>query len=1119
VRKKKKKKIWVGLWCALALAGLLGATSGNSEAPAPNAPPAPLVIDDFDSVAAWKAVPSDGLVATLVEDRGEARLDFDFQGHGGYVVLRREVDLRLPDNYAFTLRVRGAAPPNNLEIKLVDATGDNVWWHVRRNFEFPAEAEARTLRTRKREITFAWGPLGGGEIRQVAAIELAISAGEGGRGTVWLDDLVLEALPPSGPYLEIPRASAEDSTAGAGRAVDGDPNSAWTTDRSAATWTVDFVQSREFGGLALRWRNDRRPGVVRVELSQDGRSWTPAGAIEGAGGAVDWIPVPDGEARYVRLHFSEAPTGLELAEADVLPLPFGAERNVLLATVAEASARGEYPQPFLGKGIFWTVIGRDGGNDEGLLAEDGRLEVGRGGFSIEPFVAEEAPRDQEARGARFSTWADGTFTPSLLDGDLPIPSVRWQVGDGGLDLEVTALAPVDGPARLLARYRLHNAGDHRRTGRLLLALRPLQVNPPWQFLNSPGGVAPIKSLAVTSGEATVDGRSALRFTPAADAAGAQTFAAGSLVEHLRAGRLPQAAAVEDPLALASAVFAWDFDLAPGQDRTVVLTHPWKVPASLPSREAPADQQRAPAHPPYPDKEQDARSESPTPPARQAPPDSPAADATSFERELAAARTFWRDRLSAVRLTLPPAAGGLAPLVRTALAHILINRDGPAIQPGSRSYERSWIRDGALTSSALLRFGLDGPAREFLAWYAPFQFADGKVPCCVDRRGSDPVPENDSHGELIFLAREVHRFTGDRALAERVYPHVAQAVSYIDHLRRQRRTDAYRASGKRGFLGLLPESISHEGYSAKPVHSYWDDFWALRGLRDAVALATVLGHTADAAAWDRSRAEFEADLAASLRHTISTHGLAYIPGSVELADFDATSTTIALDPGRELDRLPAAALRGTFKRYIAEAFARFEGRTAWDAYTPYEFRNVGALVRLGERDTAWRLLQHLVAHRRPLDWNQWPEVVFRDERAPRFLGDLPHTWVGSDFLRAVVDLFWWERDETTLVLADGIPAAWLDDRNGGGPVRAEGLRTPWGSLDLAVERRDLSEPGDPGIRIGISGTLAPPAGARFQLRSPLGAATREVLVDGRTAARGEAAREVTIPAGPAVVEFR
>ena len=35
----------------------------------------------------------------------------------------------------------------------------------------------------------------------------------------------------------------------------------------------------------------------------------------------------------------------------------------------------------------------------------------------------------------------------------------------------------------------------------------------------------------------------------------------------------------------------------------------------------------------------------------------------------------------------------------------------------------------------------------------YQFANGKVPCCVDRRGADPVPENDSAGEFLFLHRQ------------------------------------------------------------------------------------------------------------------------------------------------------------------------------------------------------------------------------------------------------------------------------------------------------------------------------------------------------------------------------
>jgi hypothetical protein len=36
---------------------------------------------------------------------------------------------------------------------------------------------------------------------------------------------------------------------------------------------------------------------------------------------------------------------------------------------------------------------------------------------------------------------------------------------------------------------------------------------------------------------------------------------------------------------------------------------------------------------------------------------------------------------------------MARTLRTALGHILVNRSGPALQPGARAYARSWIRTG------------------------------------------------------------------------------------------------------------------------------------------------------------------------------------------------------------------------------------------------------------------------------------------------------------------------------------------------------------------------------------------------------------------------------------------
>src|SRR3546814_8986155 len=208
-------------------------------------------------------------------------------------------------------------------------------------------------------------------------------------------------------------------------------------------------------------------------------------------------------------------------------------------------------------------------------------------------------------------------------------------------------------------------------------------------------------------------------------------------------------------------------------------------------------------------------------------------------------------LDEVEIDVPPAGQALADTLRTATAHRLISRIGPSLRPGTRSYARSWIRDGAMISEGLLRMGRTDAVREYVEWYAPYQFDDGMVPCCVDDRGSDPVPENDSHGELIFNIAELYRHDGDKAFLAKMWPHVLGAFEYMEKLRLSERTEANRAKNP-AFYGLMPASISHEGYSAKPMHSYWDDFWALRGYKDAVEVAKVLGKDDEARRMAASR---------------------------------------------------------------------------------------------------------------------------------------------------------------------------------------------------------------------------------------------------------------------------
>ena len=160
------------------------------------------VVDSFESVSQWTTNPAQGVEVTVHPDSGlhgrAMRVDFDFHGHPGYWIVRRNVSIDLPLNYEFRFALRASSPTNNLEFKLIDETNANVWWSRNLNFDFPAQWQ--TLARRKRQICFAWGPSPGFDIHHVAAIEFAISTGSGGKGSLWIDELSLTPLREESPF-------------------------------------------------------------------------------------------------------------------------------------------------------------------------------------------------------------------------------------------------------------------------------------------------------------------------------------------------------------------------------------------------------------------------------------------------------------------------------------------------------------------------------------------------------------------------------------------------------------------------------------------------------------------------------------------------------------------------------------------------------------------------------------------------------------------------------------------------------------------------------------------------------------------------------------------------------
>ena len=983
------------------------------------------VLDDMDAVAGWQAMASDGVSATAAAVNGHhgkaLRLEWDFRNVAGYAYVRRALPLTLPENYAISVWVRWTGGVNNLEFKLVDASGDNVWWVTRPDIQLKPGWQKLTFR--KRDIHFAWGPTNNRVLHKAASIQFVISRGrDGGKGNLDLDDLELAELTSIAAALPAPVLSAPEGKAAL--AMDG-TDSPW---RGRGPLTVDFGGAREFGGLTIRWLTP--PPPYTVQTSVDGKSWDRRRRITDSDGGNDPIALPETEARYLRI----VPDSVAaLSEIAVEPLDWAATPNAFIAALAKVATRGTYPRAFSNEQNYWTLVGTDGGAASGLIGEDGAVEVARGGFSVEPFV--------EVGAKRFG-WANVKAAQSLADGYLPIPSVL--LTGPGWTLETRAFADQSvAKGRLMLRYTLRNTGKRPLAAQLQLGVRPFQVNPPAQFLSQQGGVSAINELNWTGRELTVLG--ADRTTSVVplekpDSVIVATFDSGGALERARHRNMPLQTHIRDETGLASAALTYRLVVPPRGSRTVRIVVPF--------------------------------------------PGAPAAfvDATTFARAEQATAGFWREKLNQVDISVPPGKQAMADTVRTSLAHILMSRDGPILRPGTRSYARSWIRDGAMISEGLLRLGRSDTVSAYADWYAPFAFPNGKIPCCVDFKGADPVPENDSQGEFIFLAAQLYRYTGDRAALARRWPTIAGAEHYMETLRattRVNRTEPW-------LFGLMPPSISHEGYSAKPQFSLWDDFWALRGYKDAAFAAVVLGKS-DAAAIAGHRDEFQRDLLAATRSSAEHWVIDFIPGATSLGDFDATSTTVALDPGGEQARLDPAMLRATFDRYWLEFVARRDGLKQWKDYTPYEMRVISAMIRLGHRERVDPLLAFFFSDRRPQAWNGWAEVVGKDAREVRFIGDMPHAWVSSDFIRAALDMFAYDRpDDAALVLGAGLSDAYLSGP--GSSIR--GLHTPYGTLDVSFRASPKI------LSVAIGGTAQPPRG--YVLPWPWKTPPGTAMIDGTPA---------------------
>jgi hypothetical protein len=749
--------------------------------------------------------------------------------------------------------------------------------------------------------------------------------------------------------------------------------------------TVDFGYVRSPLGALIEW-GETYGTVFSTHLSDDGESFREVGRIETGDGGVDSFWWRSTTSRYLRLtvHEASAPEGAVVNELKLRILNKDRMPIGQLERAALAGRRDLYPQSLLSRQVYWTACGEFDQEEEALLDEYGALEPRRNFPQIAPLIRFD--------GALHGVPGCTKVGQSLAEGSLPIPSVDFSVQSIGV--RTTALAH---GGQAVVEYCVANRSDAARDGALVLSVRPVQINPYWQH----GGHAAISAIAVEGDRLLVNDRIYAAFSRNPDAVTIVDFDHGDVMKFIEKGPLHTAQNLRSGSGLLSAACEFSFSLAPNESITVVLYAPMR------DEVAPSVK-------------------------------------IAFEALQRDVRQTWRDKLGPRKITVGDPE--VSDTLEAQIALILVNATRFAFKPGPRNYDRTWIRDGSAQALALLFAGLADEAKNYVLWYSQRIYANGLVPPILNvdgsvNRGYGSDIEYDAQGEFVGIAADVYRLTKDRAFLNAVFEPVVRATRFIEAL--CQRSDAQHGPDTR-FHGLVAPSISHEGYS-KPSYSYWDNYFALSAWRNCEYLAREIGDQ-ETAARAKTRGEaFAASLTRSIRMTAATMETDLIPGSADREDVDPTSTSIAFEPCRVEDVLPAELIGATYDRAAARVKSisspDFEGN-----YSPYDLRNINAFVSLGRFEDAFRLLATMLNSRRPRAWRLWAEVVWSDRRTPEYIGDMPHTWIGAEFFTAIRRMLLRENG-STLELFRAAPEAWWD----GEGVTLTELPTAFGAVSLKARR--------------------------------------------------------------------
>ncbi len=342
----------------------------------------------------------------------------------------------------------------------------------------------------------------------------------------------------------------------------------------------------------------------------------------------------------------------------------------------------------------------------------------------------------------------------------------------------------------------------------------------------------------------------------------------------------------------------------------------------------------------------------------------------------------------------------------AAMHTMVLHSPKEVYPGPYVYRRFWFRDAAFILYAMLCAGLKERVRRALDCFRFRQTAGGYF---LSQEG-----EWDSNGEALWIMRQYCEMAG-KAPPDEWKESVNKGGRWIC----KKRVPGDQGSGH---AGLLPSGFSAEHLGPNDFY-YWDDFWAVAGLKAASYLCAAYSNTVGAVYYETESNALLKSIDQSLKKVDERLKRLAIPASpYRRLDSGAIGSLVASYPLRVFDGHDPRIL-DTVDYLIKNCLVHggFFHDMTHSGINPYLTLHLSqVLLRAG--DPGYFGLMTAVA-KLASPTGQWPESV-HPRTGGGCMGDGQHVWAAAEWVLMIRNCFVREEGDR-LILCSGIPRAWLD----------------------------------------------------------------------------------------------